>query len=168
MGCYRIWIGAESGSQRVLDAMQRGVTVEQVEWATKAAQRHGIEVGMFLMWGYEGEEIEDIEATVEQVKKWNPDVFLTTVSYPIKNTPYFAKVSDRAVLTKDWSAATDRDYLIAGRHSRGYYKHADNLLRSEFAAFRLESDDPAEAAVRRSEALAARQGLRSTAHEVEV
>lgn len=167
MGCYRIWIGAESGSQRVLDAMQRGVTVEQVEWATKAAQRHGIEVGMFLMWGYEGEQLEDIEATVEQVKKWNPDVFLTTVSYPIKNTPYFAKVSDKAVLTKDWSAATDRDYLIAGRHSRGYYKHADNLLRSEVAMSRLENHDPAEAAARRSEALEARQGLRATAHEVE-
>jgi radical SAM superfamily enzyme YgiQ (UPF0313 family) len=87
MGCYRIWIGAESGSQRILDGMQRAVTVEQVEWATKAAQRHGIQVGMFLMWGYDGEELEDIEATVEQVKKWNPDVFLTTVAYPIKNTP---------------------------------------------------------------------------------
>ena len=146
MGCYRIWIGAESGSQRVLDAMQRGVTVEQVEWATKAAQRHGIEVGMFLMWGYDGEELEDIEATVEQVKKWNPDVFLTTVSYPIKNTPYFNKVADQAVLTREWSDATDRDYLIKGRHSRNYYKQADKWLRSEVAAFRLENENPAEAA----------------------
>jgi radical SAM superfamily enzyme YgiQ (UPF0313 family) len=51
MGCKRIWIGSESGSQRILDGMQRGVTVEQVQWATQAAQRHGIEVGMFLMWG---------------------------------------------------------------------------------------------------------------------
>ena len=143
------------------------MTVEQVEWATKAAQRHGIEVGMFLMWGYEGEEIEDIEATVEQVKKWNPDVFLTTVSYPIKNTPYFAKIADRAVLTKDWSDATDRDYLVQGRHSRAYYKHADNLLRSEVAAFRLEDQDPAAAASRRSDAAKARHGLRATAHEVE-
>ena len=167
MGCYRIWIGAESGSQRVLDAMQRGVTVEQVEWATRAAQRHGIEVGMFLMWGYDGEELEDIEATVEQVKKWNPDVFLTTVSYPIKNTPYFNKVADQAVLTREWSDATDRDYLIKGRHSRGYYKLADALLRGEVAAHRLERDDPAAAAARRAEALAARGSLLAAAHEVE-
>ena len=167
MGCYRIWIGAESGSQRVLDAMQRGVTVEQVEWATRAAQRHGIEVGMFLMWGYDGEELEDIEATVEQVKKWNPDVFLTTVSYPIKNTPYFNKVADQAVLTREWSDATDRDYLIKGRHSRGYYKHADAWLRGEVAAHRLERDDPAAAAARRAEALAARGSLLAAAHEVE-
>ena len=84
MGCWRIWIGSESGSQRVLDAMERGVTVEQVQWATSAAHRHGIQVGMFLMWGYEGETCDDIEATVDHVKKANPDVFLTTVAYPIR------------------------------------------------------------------------------------
>ena len=167
MGCYRIWIGAESGSQRVLDAMQRGVTVEQVEWATRAAQRHGIAVGMFLMWGYEGEELEDIEATIDQLKKWNPDVFLTTVAYPIKNTPYYGNVADRAVLTKEWSTATDRDFVIKGRHSRAYYKHADVWLRSEMAALRLEQQNPTEAAGHRTEALRARQALLATAHEVE-
>jgi len=167
MGCTRIWIGAESGSQRILDAMQRGVTVEQVEWATKAAQRHGIEVGMFLMWGYDGEELTDIEATIEQVKRWNPDVLLTTVAYPIKNTPYFAKVADRAVLTGEWSKASDRDYAIAGRHSRDYYRHADRWLRSEVAAFRLADGNSAEAAAHRSEATAARERLLATAGEVE-
>jgi anaerobic magnesium-protoporphyrin IX monomethyl ester cyclase len=167
MGCYRIWIGAESGSQRVLDAMQRGVKVEQVEWATRAAQRHGIQVGMFLMWGYDGEELEDIEATVEQLKKWNPDLFLTTVAYPIKNTPYFNKVADRAVLGRDWSTSTDRDFVIQGRHSRSYYQHADKWLRNEVAAFRLERDDPIEAALRRAEGLQARKALLDAAHEVE-
>ena len=97
MGCYRIWIGSESGSQRILDAMERGVTVEQVQWATKAAQRHGIQVGMFLMWGYEGETLDDIEATIEHVKEANPDVFFTTVAYPIMNTGYYHRVADRVV-----------------------------------------------------------------------
>lgn len=168
MGCYRIWIGAESGSQRILDSMQRGVTVEQVEWATKAAQRHGIEVGMFLMWGYDGEELTDIEATIEQLKKWNPDIFLTTVAYPIKNTPYFEQVADKAILTREWSAASDRDFAIRDRHSRGYYKHADSWLRSEMAAFRLADDDPLAAAAQRAEAMRARQSLLAAAHEVEI
>ena len=167
MGCYRIWIGAESGSQRILDAMQRGVTVDQVEWATKAAQRHGIEVGMFLMWGYDGEELDDIEATVEQLKRWNPDVFLTTVAYPIKNTPFYNQVADKAVLTREWSSATDRDIAISGRHSRGYYRHADSWLRNEVAAHRLAQRDPAQAASHRAEAQLARQSLVATAHEVE-
>ena len=159
MGCYRVWIGSESGSQRILDAMQRGVTVEQVQQATRLAQRHGIQVGMFLMWGYEGEELADIEATIEHVKRANPDIFFTTVSYPIKNTPYFEQVRERTSLPLDWEAATDRDYVIAGRHSRRYYKFADQWLRQAVAAERAETSDPAEAALRRSDAEAARQGL---------
>jgi len=98
LGCYRIWIGSESGSQRILDAMERGVTVEQVRRAVKLAQKHGIRVGMFLMWGYEGEQMEDIAATVEHVKQSDPDVFFTTVSYPIKGTPYFDTVKDKVRL----------------------------------------------------------------------
>lgn len=167
MGCYRIWIGSESGSQRILDSMQRGVTVEQVQWATKAAQRHGIEVGMFLMWGYDGEQLEDIEATIDHVKKANPNIFLTTVAYPIKNTPFYKKVEENVTIDKDWATSTDRDFRIKGRHSRQYYKHADKWLKSEVAAFRNEATDPAEAARLRAEALQARDSLLATAHEVE-
>jgi radical SAM superfamily enzyme YgiQ (UPF0313 family) len=165
MGCYRVWIGSESGSQKVLDAMKRGVTVEQVQWATQAARRHGIEVGMFLMWGYDGETLEDIEATIDHVKKANPNVFLTTVAYPIKGTPYYEKIAGRLALDKAWVTATDRDYVVRGRHTRTYYKHADRWLRSEVAAFRLEEADPVAAAAQRAEAEAARGALLATAHE---
>jgi radical SAM superfamily enzyme YgiQ (UPF0313 family) len=147
--------------------MQRGVTVEEVRWATRAARRHGIEVGMFLMWGYDGETLSDIEATIEHVKTTGPDVFFTTVSYPIRNTGYFDKVADRVVLDRAWEAATDRDHRIAGRHSRDYYRHADRWLRGEVEAHRLEAVDPAAAAARRAEAQAAREELLRTAGEVE-
>lgn len=168
LGCYRIWIGSESGSQRILDAMQRGVKVEQVQWATQAAKRHGIEVGMFLMWGYEGETLEDIEQTIDHVKKSNPDVFFTTVAYPIKNTPYYHEVSDRVVFSSDWDQGSDRDYAIRGRHSRNYFKHADRWLRNEVEAYRLEASDPVEAALKRAEAEQARLALHAAADEVEV
>jgi radical SAM superfamily enzyme YgiQ (UPF0313 family) len=167
LGCYRIWIGSESGSQKILDAMQRGVTVEQVQWATHAAQRHGIEVGMFLMWGYEGETVEDIAATIEHVKKANPNVFFTTVAYPIKNTPFFQAVSDRVTLAQEWERATDRDWRIQGRHSRVYYRHADRWLRNEVEAFRKEAADPAAATELRAVAAQARLALLATADEVE-
>jgi radical SAM superfamily enzyme YgiQ (UPF0313 family) len=159
MGCYRIWIGSESGSQRILDAMERGATVEQVRWATHAAQRHGIEVGMFLMWGYEGETLEDIAATVEHVKLANPDIFFTTVAYPIKNTGYFQSVADRVVATRPWEEATDRDYAVAGRPPRAYYQQADRWLKGEVAAHRLEPTDPEGAARERAAAEAARQAM---------
>jgi radical SAM superfamily enzyme YgiQ (UPF0313 family) len=167
MGCYRIWIGSESGSQRVLDAMQRGVTVEQVQWAVKAAQRHGIQVGMFLMWGYEGEQVEDIAATIDHVKRSNPDIYLTTVAYPIKNTGFFRKTSDLIVLDRDWAAATDRDYKLRGRRSRRYYKFADQWLHNEVAASRLERDNPGEALTKRLAAEEARTAMLAAASETE-
>jgi radical SAM superfamily enzyme YgiQ (UPF0313 family) len=131
LGCMRVWIGSESGSQRILDAMQRGVTVEQVRSAVAFCKRAGIQTGMFLMWGYEGEEISEIEATIDHVKQCRPDIFFTTVSYPIKGTPYFDKVADRLVTLGKWHERTDRDIQIRGRHSWNFYKRADELLRSE-------------------------------------
>jgi len=167
MGCYRIWIGSESGSQRILDSMQRGVKVEQVQWAAQAAKRHGIQVGMFLMWGYDGEQLEDIEATIDHVKRCSPDVHLTTVAYPIKNTAYFRKTSERVVLERDWQESTDRDHKIRGRHSRRYYKFADQWLNNEVAAASIELQDAAGAAVKRVAALQARAALMAAAAESE-
>jgi anaerobic magnesium-protoporphyrin IX monomethyl ester cyclase len=161
LGCYRIWIGSESGSQKILDGMERGVTVEQVRRSTKLAQAHGIQVGMFLMWGYEGEELEDIAATVEHVKVSNPDVFLTTVSYPIKGTGYFAKIRDKVALPIAWAEGSDRDYVVEGRRSREYYKLADRWLRSEVEASRIEARDPARAAELKSAAQQAKAAMQS-------
>jgi anaerobic magnesium-protoporphyrin IX monomethyl ester cyclase len=167
MGCYRIWIGSESGSQRILDGMERGVKVDQVLWAVKAAKRFGIQVGMFLMWGYPGEQIEDIAATVDLVRKCQPDIHLTTVAYPIKNTGFFRKTADSVVTEKQWSEATDRDYRIKGRHSRAYYKQADSWLNNEVEATRLDDKNPAEAALRRSAAMAARERMLTSSLEAE-
>lgn len=158
LGCFRVWIGSESGSQRVLDAMRRDVTVAQVRDAVSLCRAGGIQTGMFLMFGYEGEELSDIEATVEHVKACLPDVFLTTVSYPIKGTPYYDAVAPRLTTLEDWARGGDRDLKIAGRHSRRYYQFADQLLKREVARARTGADDGVEEA---------RRGLRDTFHEVE-
>lgn len=151
MGCFRVWIGSESGSQAVLDAMERGVRVEQVHEAVTLVKARGIQAGMFLMWGYEGESPEDIEATVAHVDRCRPDTVLTTVSYPIKGTPYYEQVADKLVRVGEWGSSTDRDVQIRGRHSRRYFQFADQLLRA--------SDDAGREAARR--------GLRETFAEVE-
>lgn len=133
LGCDRVWIGSESGSQRLLDAMERGVTIAQVREGVTQLKQNGIRTGMFFMWGYEGEEMVDIEATYEHVKACRPDVFFTTVSYPIKGTPYHEEVSSKLVQLGEWQGTTDRDVKIRGRHSRRFYQLADQLLRSETA-----------------------------------
>jgi radical SAM superfamily enzyme YgiQ (UPF0313 family) len=137
LGCFRIWIGSESGSQRLLDAMERGVKVEQVQRAIELSRARGIQTGMFLMWGYEGEEASDIEATIDHVKRSQPDIFFTTVAYPIKGTPYYERTKDRLVHLNAWSESSDRELKIKGRHSRRFYEHADQLLRDEVALSRL-------------------------------
>jgi radical SAM superfamily enzyme YgiQ (UPF0313 family) len=156
LGCMRVWIGSESGSQRILDAMQRGVRVEQVRRAVDMCRRNGIQTGMFLMWGYEGEDLSDIEATVDHVRQCRPDIFFTTVAYPIRGTPYYEKVADRLVNLGPWHQTTDREFRIRGRHSRQFYRYADELLRSE------TEPEPDEC-----RSTAARQGLRETYAEVE-
>jgi anaerobic magnesium-protoporphyrin IX monomethyl ester cyclase len=171
MGCFRVWIGSESGSQRILDAMERGVTAEEVRSAVAMCKSNGIKTGMFLMWGYEGEELGDIEATIEHVKKTDPDIFFTTVAYPIKGTPYFAEVANRVENLKPWNVGSDREVRVRNRHSRQFYSFADKLLRSEVELERLRSKPMADGyavAELQSKISDFRAGLTATAHEVEV
>jgi anaerobic magnesium-protoporphyrin IX monomethyl ester cyclase len=165
MGCVRVWIGSESGSQRILDAMQRGVTVEQVQWAVQAAKRHGIQVGMFFMWGYPGETFEDIERTVEHLRICNPDVYLTTVAYPIKNTDYFDDVAAGVRLDRAWEEASDRDHVVRGQRPRAYYRLADGWMANAWSAARAA--DAASAVGFRQEAERARVALLQPGWEME-
>jgi radical SAM superfamily enzyme YgiQ (UPF0313 family) len=170
MGCFRVWIGSESGSQRILDAMERGVTAEEVRSAVAMCKSNGIKTGMFLMWGYEGEELGDIEATIEHVKKTDPDIFFTTVAYPIKGTPYFTEVANRVENLKPWNVGSDREVRVRNRHSRQFYSFADKLLRSEVELERLRNKPMADGyavAELQSKISDFRAGLTATAHEVE-
>ncbi|MBW8747414.1 MAG: B12-binding domain-containing radical SAM protein [Acidobacteria bacterium] len=170
LGCFRVWIGSESGSQRILDSMQRGVKLDQVQRAVELSKTRGIESGMFLMWGYEGEELEDIEATIQHVSRTQPDIFFTTVSYPIKGTPYYKKIQDDLIQLAPWGTSSDREIKIRGRHSRRYYSFADKLLRSEVALARMRGvNAPDEQEVSRlaEEIRNARTGLMDAAAEVE-
>ncbi len=133
LGCFRVWIGSESGSQRVLDAMNRKVTIDQVRETAARLKRRGIEVGMFIMLGFDGERMDDLRATVDHLKKTAPDIFLTTVSYPIKGTPYHDRVTDRLTGPTTWSEGTDRDLIVKGRPVRRYYDFARRWMTAEVA-----------------------------------
>ncbi len=146
LGCFRLWIGSESGSQKILDAMQRGVTVAQVQAAVALCKSRAIQTGMFLMWGYAGEELEDVEATIEHVKRTDPDIFFTTVAYPIKGTPYYAQTSDSLVQLKPWRDSSDRELAVRGRRSPEFYGLADRLLKNEVELARLRRSGAREAA----------------------
>jgi anaerobic magnesium-protoporphyrin IX monomethyl ester cyclase len=170
MGCHRLWIGSESGSQRVLDAMQRRTDAERVREMVRLLQDNGIEAGMFIMLGYEGEEMSDLEATVRHLKLAGPDHLLTTVAYPIKGTPYYEAVADRIIALKPWAEGSDRDHTVAGRHSRRFYRHTTRWMVNEVAWHRRKIRG-GRGAVRGLKALVnaklGRLGMLLTRHELE-
>lgn len=174
MGCYRLWIGSESGSQRILDAMQRKANVIDVQAKSQALQARGIETGMFIMLGYDSEEFADIRATVEHLKASNPDVFLTTVAYPIKGTRYYQAVSENIIYPQDWQQRTDRDLGVAGRHSRRYYDFATRWMVNSVNLHKLRHHTPTKdwkylprLAKTALNAGIGRLGMMLTAHEIE-
>jgi anaerobic magnesium-protoporphyrin IX monomethyl ester cyclase len=175
LGCFRMWIGSESGSQRILDAMDRGVKIEQVHKAVEMCRERGIQSGMFLMWGYEGEEMEDIEATIKHVSTSKPDIFFTTVSYPIKGTSYYNRIASRLIQISPWGQTSDRELMIQGRHSRTFYAHADKVLRDEVALARMienprgtdQAIDMGQVALLRQAIASERAALLATYAEVE-
>jgi radical SAM superfamily enzyme YgiQ (UPF0313 family) len=126
---------------------------------------------MFLMWGYEGEQLDDVEATIQHVKKTNPDIFFTTVAYPIKGTPYFSRVAARVQNAKPWSVGSDREARVLGRHSRRFYGFADQLLRTEVELERLRKNSNLQEATRadlQNKIASVRADLYAAALEVEV
>jgi radical SAM superfamily enzyme YgiQ (UPF0313 family) len=139
MGCYRLWIGAESGSQRILDRMERRTNAARMREMIRLVKRHGIRAGTFIMVGYDGETWEDINATADHLREAVPDDVLTTLSYPIKGTPYHDKVADRLVMTREWEMGSDRDLMVRGRNSRRFYRQAQRWLQAEAELARMRA-----------------------------
>jgi anaerobic magnesium-protoporphyrin IX monomethyl ester cyclase len=123
-GCYRVWIGAESGSQRIIDAMDRRVDVHQVRTMIQSARQKGIEAGTFIMLGYPGETEADIRETVTHLKESNPDLFTITVAYPIKGTGLYETVENTTQTHLAWDERTDRDLDFKRTYPRRYYDYA--------------------------------------------
>lgn len=130
-GCFRVWIGAESGSQKILDAMDRRVKVDQVRQTIQLVKASGMEAGTFIMLGYPGENESDIKETLQHLKYANPDRYTITVAYPIKGTPLFSEVENIFVGSLPWESTTDRDIDFKRRYKRNYYNHALNWINNE-------------------------------------
>jgi anaerobic magnesium-protoporphyrin IX monomethyl ester cyclase len=130
-GCFRVWIGAESGSQKVIDLMDRRVEVEQVRDMIHMAKRYGIQAGTFIMVGYPGETKEDIFETARHLKSSDPDHFTITVAYPIKGTPLYEEVESRFMEQLSWDNSTDRDIDFKRTYTRRYYDYAVKMISNE-------------------------------------
>ena len=130
-GCFRVWVGAESGSQKIIDAMDRRVDVVQTREIIQKVKAHGIEAGTFIMLGYPGETEEDIIETMNHLKISLPDHFTITLTYPIKGTPLYAEVEKDFLTNFPWESSTDRDIDFKRTYPRKYYDYATQWVVSE-------------------------------------
>lgn len=130
-GCFRIWIGAESGSQKIIDAMDRRVDVDVVKSAIQKTNALGIETGTFIMVGYPGEKEQDINETITYLKAANPTHFTITVAYPIKGTSLYNEIEDKITTQPNWETSTDRDIDFTRTYSRKFYDYAVRRIVNE-------------------------------------
>lgn len=130
-GCFRVWIGAESGSQRIIDAMDRRVDVAKVREMIIKSKQAGIEAGTFIMLGYPGETKSDIRETIKHLTSSQPSFYTITVAYPITGTPLYNEVNHTIKVEAQWQNITDRDYDFKRLHSKKYYQHAVEWVASE-------------------------------------
>ncbi|HET7809221.1 MAG TPA: radical SAM protein [Steroidobacteraceae bacterium] len=130
-GCREAWIGAESGSQKILDAMNKGTRVAQIHEARRMLGEGGIRVGYFLQLGYLGEELEDILATRRLVEESRPDDVGVSVSYPLPGTKFHEAVKSQLGAKTHWDESNDLDMMFAGTYQSGFYRAVRNLLHDE-------------------------------------
>jgi radical SAM superfamily enzyme YgiQ (UPF0313 family) len=129
-GCGEVWVGAESGSQAVLDAMDKDCTVEDIARATDLLHQHGISVGFFLQLGYPGEALSDVLKTLAMVRQLRPDEIGVSVSYPLPGTPFYDRVRDQ-MSGEAWQGSMDCDVLFDTAYSQRFYDLAKRALTSE-------------------------------------
>lgn len=127
-GLETVWVGAESGSQSILDAMDKGTKLEQIFQATHQLKQHGIKVAFFLQFGYLGETAEDIKKTIRLVKDALPDEIGVSVSYPLPGTKFYDKVKADLGLKQNWEDSDDLDLMFENTYSSEYYRRLQRFI----------------------------------------
>jgi anaerobic magnesium-protoporphyrin IX monomethyl ester cyclase len=132
-GCREAWIGAESGSQRVLDAMNKGTTVAEIRVARDRLKAVGIRVGFFIQLGYMGEQLDDILATRDLLDAARPDEIGVSVSYPLPGTKFYDLVKAQLGGKTHWRESDDLDMMFHGTYTSDFYRAVRNLLHDQIA-----------------------------------
>lgn len=133
-GAQTVWMGAESGSQTILDAMDKGTRVEQIHEAARRLKRARIRVGFFLQFGYPGETRADIELTIQLMRDADPDDIGISVSYPMPGTKFYEAVRDQLGEKQNWHDSDDLAMLYQGPFSTEFYRKLHSVVHKEFRA----------------------------------
>jgi anaerobic magnesium-protoporphyrin IX monomethyl ester cyclase len=147
-GCAEVWMGAESGAQQILDAMDKGTRVGQIGAARELLRQHGIHAGYFLQFGYPGETWKEIQKTVELVRRTRPDEIGVSVSYPLPGTRFYDRVREELGEKTNWLDSEDLSVMFKGAYTTEFYRALREALHAEVevwsAKARRESPSLAE------------------------
>ena len=131
-GAETVWVGAESGSQKILDAMDKGTSVEQIFEATHLLKRNGIRSAFFLQFGYLGETKSDIQKTINMVLELMPDEIGISVSYPLPGTKFYDEVKEQLNEKANWTDSDDLALMYKGTFSSSYYKRLHRYVHKVY------------------------------------
>jgi anaerobic magnesium-protoporphyrin IX monomethyl ester cyclase len=131
-GCRTVWVGAESGSQRVLDWMEKGTRVDQIETAARRLHAENIEVGFFLQFGYPGETLDDIQLTLDMLRRCRPDDIGVSVSYPLPGTTFYERVKADLGEKQNWVDSGDLAMMYHATYRPDFYRALHALVHAEF------------------------------------
>lgn len=131
-GLREVWIGAESGSQKILDAMDKGTTINQIKEATELLQSKGVKVAFFLQFGYLGETKQDVQATFSMLENFMPDDIGVSVSYPLPGTPFYDKVSSQLGDKANWTDSDDLALMFKNTYNQDFYKTLHRYVHKFF------------------------------------
>jgi len=131
-GCENVWMGAESGSQKVLDAMDKGTTVEQIHKATALLKKHGIHPSFFIQFGYLGETKEDIKKTIQMINKLLPYEIGISVSYPLPGTLFYEKVKADLKEKTNWTDSDELALMFRNMYQPAFYKQLHRYVHKTY------------------------------------
>ncbi|MGH9494680.1 MAG: B12-binding domain-containing radical SAM protein [Candidatus Sulfotelmatobacter sp.] len=130
-GCAEVWMGAESGSQKILDAMDKGTRVDQIAKARENLRNEAIRACYFLQFGYPGETWQDIQNTIKLVRDTRPDDIGVSVSYPLPGTKFYDRVHAQLGDKTNWSDSEDMAMMFLGAYTNDFYRALHDALHAQ-------------------------------------
>lgn len=131
-GCENVWIGAESGSQKILDAMDKGTTIQQIHVATKAMKKAGIKPSFFIQFGYPGEDKADIALTIKMINELLPFEIGISVSYPLPGTVFYDRVKADLKKKTNWTDSDEMALMFTNTFPATYYKQLHKYVHKNY------------------------------------
>jgi radical SAM superfamily enzyme YgiQ (UPF0313 family) len=131
-GCDNVWMGAESGSQKILDAMDKGIELAQIRDSTDLLKKYGIKPSFFIQFGYPGETREDIRKTIGMITGLLPHSIGISVSYPLPGTVFYERIKEQLREKTNWRDSDELQLLFRNTYSPAFYKQLHRYTHKEF------------------------------------